>query len=60
MIEKTMTGTPDATYGALYLKAQAYFGLGQKEMAIQLLESLSAKVHSYRSTEALIHEWKNS
>jgi hypothetical protein len=60
MIERTMTATPDATYGALYLKAQAYHGLGQKEMAIQLLESLSAKVHSYRSTEALIHEWKNS
>lgn len=60
MIERTMTTTPEATYGALYLKAQAYYGLGQKEMAIQLLETLSSKVNSYRSTEALIHEWKNS
>ena len=60
MIERTMTTTPEATYGALYLKAQAYYGLGQKEMAIQLLEILSSKVNSYRSTEALIHEWKNS
>ena len=60
MIERTMSGTPEATYGALYLKAQAYYGLGQKEMAIQLLETLASKVNSYRSTEALIHEWKNS
>ena len=60
MIERTMTTTPEATYGALYLKAQAYYGLGQREMAIQLLETLSSKVNSYRSTEALIHEWKNS
>lgn len=59
-IEKDMTSTPESTYGAIYLRAQAYYGLGQKEIAIQLLESLSAKVPSYRSTEALIHEWRNS
>lgn len=59
-LEKDMTYTPEATYGAIYLKAQAYYGLGQKDIAIHLLESLSAKVPSYRSTEALIHEWKNS
>ncbi|MBY0554171.1 hypothetical protein K2P97_06560 [bacterium] len=59
-LEKDMTSTPEATYGAIYLKAQAYYGLGQRDIAIQLLESLSAKVPSYRSTEALIHEWKNS
>lgn len=59
-LEKTMSNNPEATYGALYLKAQAYYGLGQREFAISLLETLSAKVGSYRSTEALIHEWKNS
>lgn len=59
MIERTMSTTPEATYGALYLKAQAYHGLGQRDMAIQLLETLSSKVNSYRSTEALIHEWKH-
>ncbi len=58
MIEQTMTSTPEATYGALYLKAQAYYGLGQRDIAIQLLETLASKVNSYRSTEALIHEWK--
>lgn len=59
-LEKNMTSTPEATYGAIYLKAQAYYGLGQKQIAIQLLEVLSAKIPSYRSTETLIHEWKNS
>lgn len=59
-LEKNMTDTPEATYGAIYLKAQAYYGLGQREIAIQLLETLSAKVPSYRSMEALLHEWKNS
>lgn len=59
-IENTMTSTPESTYGAIYLKAQAYFGLSQKDIAIQLLESLSNKAPSYRSTEALLHEWKTS
>lgn len=59
-LEKIMTSTPESTYGSIYLKAQAYYGLGQKQIAIQLLESLSARVSSYRSTEALIHEWKTS
>lgn len=58
-IEKQLTTTPEATYGATYLKAQAYYGLGQKDIAIQLLESLSQVVPSYRSTEALLHEWKS-
>lgn len=57
-IEKSLATTPDATYGATYLKAQAYYGLGQKDVAIRLLESLSQAVPSYRSTEALLHEWK--
>ncbi len=59
MIEQTMNSTPEAAYGALYLKAQAYFGLGQKDLAINLLETLSSKVASYRSTDALLHEWKS-
>lgn len=59
-IEKKLTTTPDSTYGAIYLKAQAYYGLGQKEMAIQMLEALSQARPSYRSTEALLHQWRAS
>lgn len=50
----------EVIFGATYLKALAYHGLGQKELAIHLLESLAQTVPSYRSTEALLHEWKNS
>lgn len=58
-IEKKMTTTPESTYGAIYLKAQAYYGLGQKEIAIQMLESLSQTRPSYRSAEALLHQWRS-
>lgn len=59
-IESKMAGIPESTYGAIYLKAQAYFGLGQRDIAIHLLESLSNKVPSYRSTDTLLNEWKTS
>lgn len=59
-LEKTLATTPDSTYGAIYLKAQAYYALGQKDMAIQMLEALSQARPSYRSTEALLHEWRSS
>ncbi len=58
-LERKMTTTPEATFGALYLKAQAYFHLGQKDIAIQMLESLVHARPSYRSAESLLHEWKS-
>lgn len=57
-LEVKMTTSPDSTYGAIYLKAQAYFALGQKDLAIQMLEALSQAHPSYRSTEALLHQWR--
>lgn len=57
-IEIHMAQTADDTYGSVYMKAQAYFGLGQKDIAIRLLESLSDRAPNYRSTQALLHEWK--
>ncbi len=59
-LEAEGSAQSEAIFGATYLKALAYKGLGQKEIAIHLLESLSATVPSYRSTEALLHEWKSS
>lgn len=58
-IEKNLSTSPESTYGAVYLKAQAYFGLGQKDIAIQMLESLSQIRPAYRSTEALLHQWRS-
>lgn len=59
-LESSGTAQSDTIFGAIYLKALAYFGLGQKDIAVNLLESLSQTVPSYRSTEALLHEWKHS
>jgi len=59
-LEKKASTNVEATFGATYLRALAYYGLGQKDYAIALLESLAARVPSYRSTEALLHEWRNS
>jgi tetratricopeptide (TPR) repeat protein len=59
-LEKKFSTTPDSTYGAIYLKSQAYYGLGQKDIAIQMLEALSEAYPSYRSTEALLHQWRST
>lgn len=59
-LENSKEAKPEDTHGAVYLKALAYYGLGQKDLAIRLLNSLSHAVPFYRSTEALLHEWKQT
>jgi hypothetical protein len=59
-LESSKEAKPEDTHGAVYLKALAYYGLGQKDLAIRLLNSLSRAVPFYRSTEALLHEWKQT
>ena len=56
-LEQSSEALPDDTHGAVYLKALAYYGLGQKDLALRLLHSLARSVPFYRSTEALIYEW---
>ena len=50
----------ESVYGATYLKALAYHGLGQTNAGLQLLEQISHVHPNYRATDALIIEWKNS
>lgn len=59
-LEKSTDSLPEDTHGAIYMKALAYYGLGQKDLALRLLHSLSRAVPFYRSTEALLHEWTQS
>ena len=59
-LESSKEAKPEDTHGAVYLKALAYYGLGQKDLATRLLNSLSRAVPFYRSTEALLHEWKQT
>lgn len=49
----------DSAFGVTYLKAIAYHGLGQKELALSLMESILKIVPFYRSAEALIIEWRS-
>ena len=55
-----LTNKPVLIERATYLKALAYHGLGQTNAGLQLLEQIAHVHPNYRSTDALIIEWKNS
>ena len=59
-LEKHHLNDSDSVYGATYLEALAYHGLGQTNLGLQLLEQIAHVHPNYRSTDALIIEWKNS
>lgn len=56
-LEKQDNQTTDTAFGATYLKAIAYHGLGQTELAIRLMESILQVVPFYRSADAYLVEW---
>jgi hypothetical protein len=58
-LENQENQTTDTPFGATYLKAIAYHGLGKKDLAIRLMESILQVVPFYRSAEALLVEWKS-
>lgn len=58
-LEAKESHTTDTAFGAAYLKAIAYHGLGKKDLAIRLMESILQVVPYYRSAEALLVEWKS-
>lgn len=49
---------PDDTFGLLYLKARALWGLGSRFSAIEILENLVNHRPSYRSALTLLRLWK--
>lgn len=57
LIEKKDSKNTDTIFGSTYLKAIAYHGLGDKNLAINLLESILKVVPYYRSAESLLVEW---
>ncbi|MFN3453676.1 MAG: hypothetical protein ACK41T_01870 [Pseudobdellovibrio sp.] len=59
-LENQIDQNTDAAFGATYLKAIAYHGLGQVELAIRLMESILQVVPFYRSAEALVVDWRTS
>lgn len=57
-LEIELAHDPESTFEVLYLRAQAYWGLGQKSKAIEILESIATSRPQYRSTTLLLSEWK--
>ena len=57
-LERKYATDPETTFAALYLRAQALWGLNQKFTAIELIEGLLTVRPQYRSALALLEEWK--
>lgn len=58
-LERKYANDPEMTFAALYLRAQALWGLNQKFTAIELIEGLLTVRPQYRSALALLEEWKD-
>ncbi len=58
-IEITFAADPETFFATALLRAQAFWGLGQKHTAIEILESLLATRPSYRSASILLETWRD-
>lgn len=57
-IEISFANDPETFFATALLRAQAFWGLGQKHTAIEILESLLASRPSYRSASVLLETWR--
>lgn len=58
-LEGKESHSTDTVFAVTYLKAIAYHGLGQKDLAIRLMEGILQVVPYYRSADALLVEWRS-
>lgn len=56
--EARAADSPDQVVGVLYFRAQALHGMGQKILAIELMETIVTNHPSYRSASTLLNTWK--
>jgi tetratricopeptide (TPR) repeat protein len=57
-LEQTFPEDSDTFFKTAYLRAQCYWGLGQKQLAIDTLESLLTTKPDYRSGPTLLVLWR--
>ncbi len=57
-IENSFTEDPETFFKTTYLRAQAFWGLGQKEKAIETMESLLTTKPQYRAGQTLLTLWR--
>lgn len=60
VIELRWSQDPETFFATAYCRAQALYGLGQKEKALEVMESLLASRPLYRQGVELLHIWKGS
>lgn len=58
LIEVKENQNSDVFLATSFLRAKAYWGLGQREKAIEILEGISQLNPGYRSCETLLESWK--
>lgn len=59
-LEQTYVDDPESSFASTYLRSQVLMGLGQKNMAVQLMRSITSVRPGYRSAHGLIIEWEKS
>lgn len=50
---------PETFFASAYARAQAFYGLGKKERALEVIESLLASRPAYRQAADLAAQWRN-
>lgn len=58
-VEVDKAAHSETFFATAYYRAQAYWGLGQKKMALQAIEGLLATRPQYRSAQALWNQWSS-
>lgn len=58
VLEKKYEEDPETVFSAQYLRAQALWGLEQKQLAIEILEGMVEARPQYRAAHSLLTEWK--
>ncbi len=60
VIELRWSDNSETFFATAYIRAQAFFGLGHKEKALEVLESLLSSRPLYRQGVELLHMWRGS
>ena len=56
-IELQFAHEPETFFATAYLRAQAYWGLGQKHSAMEVMDSVLVSRPHYRAASALLSLW---
>lgn len=57
-LEATYGQDPECLFSVQYLRSKAYWGLNQKNKAIEILEGMVATRPHYRAAHSLLNQWK--